>query len=70
MKAKAGTWGGPRKRAGRPPKARPETGKSLPYRIPIDRYPATVERVLQHSHATGLRPGEVIANAIAHLPSL
>lgn len=59
------TWGGPRKNPrGRPRLSEKKTGKSLPYRLPIDRYHATVGYILSMSLARSQRPGQVIVEAI------
>ncbi len=70
MSAEAkGQWGGPRKnQRGRPRKERSEMGRQLPFRVPLARYAETVEHVKARSALTGLRPGAVIADAIAAMP--
>lgn len=59
-----------RKRApggGRKPNGQ-QAGRMLPWRIPGERYAATIEAVKAHAAASGRPPGIVIADAVAMLP--
>lgn len=60
--------GGPRRNSGRPKALVSRQGKSLPYRLPLDRHAETVAKVLAHAAASGRTPGQVLADAVAMLP--
>lgn len=59
--------GGKRHGAGRKPMGT-VPGRQLPWRIPGERYAATIEAVKAHAAASGRPPGIVIADAVAMLP--